>query len=65
MESGFLKRTQTAKIDGAVALSFAVLAATQHGRPPSMSEKDRMIRLRDQFNPITGEAIGEARVYKY
>jgi phage terminase large subunit-like protein len=28
------KEKQSAKIDGAVALSFAVLAAVQHGKPP-------------------------------
>lgn len=31
------KEKQSAKIDGCVALSFAVLAAVQHGRPLSLT----------------------------
>jgi hypothetical protein len=34
------KEKQSAEIDGAVALSFAVLAAVQRGKPPSLSDKD-------------------------
>jgi phage terminase large subunit-like protein len=32
------KQKTSRKIDAAVALSFAVLAAIQHGRPPSISD---------------------------
>jgi phage terminase large subunit-like protein len=32
------KQKTSRKIDGAVALSFAVLAAVQNGRPPSLSD---------------------------
>ena len=32
------KHKTSNKIDAAVALSFAVLAAIQHGRPPSLSD---------------------------
>jgi phage terminase large subunit-like protein len=32
------KEKQSLKIDGCVALSFAVLAAVQYGRPPSLSD---------------------------
>jgi hypothetical protein len=34
----FAKEKQAAKIDGCVALNFAVLAVIQHGRPSMLSD---------------------------
>lgn len=60
-----MRLSKSTKIDGCVALSFAVLAAIEHGRPPSFSESSREIRVHHQFDPRTGETIGEATIYKY
>ena len=46
------KRKTSRKIDGAVALSFAVLAAVQNGRPPSLSDGPLpKIQVNTQFDP--------------
>ena len=47
------KQKTSNKIDGAVALSFAVLAAIQNGRPPSSdSDEGRPgMVVHDQFDP--------------
>jgi phage terminase large subunit-like protein len=58
------KEKQSSKIDGCVALSFAVLATIQHGKPPSLSEYGEF-KVYDQFNLVTGETIEEAKVYKF
>ena len=54
------KQKTSNKIDAAVALSFAVLAAIQYGRPPS-SEPDEnrhhVIEVVNTFNPVTDEPV--------
>ena len=48
------KQKTSNKIDGAVALSFAVLAAVQHGRPPELSDKPVGTLKQDpDWNPAT------------
>jgi phage terminase large subunit-like protein len=45
------KQKTSNKIDGAVALSFAVLAAVQYGRPPSVTDAPiRKIEVRQRFD---------------
>jgi phage terminase large subunit-like protein len=59
------KQKTSLKIDGAVALSFAVLAAVQNGRPVSMDEGSREIRVCDEFDPRSGEVSDTVKVYRY
>jgi phage terminase large subunit-like protein len=47
------KQKTSRKIDGAVALSFAVLAAVQYGRPASLSDGPLpKIKVNTYFNPL-------------
>lgn len=47
------KQKTSNKIDGAVALSFAVLAAIQHGRPPTLSDTPMGTLKQDpDWNPL-------------
>src|SRR5262249_1834299 len=59
------KQKPSLKIDAAVALSFAVLAAIQHGRPADLDESNREIKVYDKFDPITGENYGPPTIYKF
>jgi phage terminase large subunit-like protein len=47
------KEKQLAKIDGAVALSFAVLAAVQHGRPAPLTDTPAgTVKQDPNWNPL-------------